>query len=224
MAPDAAEGIDRRALSDRLGTTSVAIVRYRLAPGEALPGGLHAHRDQEEVFVVISGTATFETLAEPGDRSAGGGWTGREVDVGAGEAIRFAPGEFQSGRNAADEDDTDDGPDDDLVVLAIGAPRETDDVRVPLDCPACGHGELRVETGGDGGDGDSDGESDENENEDEDGLALDCPACGAGHVPAACPDYGHADLRATLDLDADGAVVVACRDCGGVFDEPPLRN
>jgi uncharacterized cupin superfamily protein len=47
-------------LSAALDATSVAINRYRLAPGEEFPGGLHAHADQEEVFVVLEGEATFD--------------------------------------------------------------------------------------------------------------------------------------------------------------------
>jgi mannose-6-phosphate isomerase-like protein (cupin superfamily) len=82
--------IDRRGLSDPLGTTDFAINRYRLDPGERFSGSLHAHMDQEEVFVVVEGEATFETL------------DGEET-ISDGEAIRFTPGEFQSGKNDADE-------------------------------------------------------------------------------------------------------------------------
>jgi len=39
-----------------------------LAPGDAFPGGLHTHGDQEEVFYVLSGIATFEVGRER-DRS-----------------------------------------------------------------------------------------------------------------------------------------------------------
>ncbi len=57
------------------------------------------------MFLVQSGTATFET--EDGD-----------VRVGAGEASRFAPGEWQRGHNEGDER---------VVALALGAPQEMDD-------------------------------------------------------------------------------------------------
>ena len=137
---------DRRALSDPLNTTDVAITRYVLEPGERFSGSVHAHMDQEEVFVVLEGEATFETEAD-------------EVVVRENEVIRFGPGEFQTGANDGD------GP---VVALALGAPRETEDVRISrisvlddrdVTCPDCGHDHMRIPTG------------------DEPGLV--CPACGA---------------------------------------------
>ena len=81
---------EMRPLTDALGTEDMAINHYRLDPGEGFSGGLHAHLDQEEVFVILSGTATFETESDA-------------VEVGAGEAIRFAPGEYQTGSNDGEE-------------------------------------------------------------------------------------------------------------------------
>ena len=130
--------VDRRRLSDPLGTSEFAINRYRLAPGERLSGGLHAHMDQEEVFVVVDGEATFETMDG-------------EVTVGSGEAIRFAPGEYQSGKNDTEEE---------LVAFAMGAPRDSEDVRIPEECPECGHGNMRAIPA-------------------DDGFDLQCPECGA---------------------------------------------
>ena len=187
----------RRGLSDPLDTDGVAINRYRVPPGEGFPSGLHTHADQEEVFVVLDGAATFELL--PGrDPEAPGGSdgssAGREVTVEAGEAVRFAPGEYQSGYNRADAD---------LVAFAIGAPRETTDVRVPVCCPDCGGADFALDAGGDG-------------------LTFRCPDCGAERVPAPCPDCG-ADAM-TLALDDDGRVVAACEGCGAAFDEPPFRE
>jgi uncharacterized cupin superfamily protein len=176
----------RRGLTEPLGTTDVAINHYRIPPGDALPSGLHAHADQEEVFVVLAGTAAFETLDG-------------EVTVSRGEAIRFGPGEFQSGRNAVESGADRNAGDDELVVLAVGAPRETEDVRVPLSCPDCGHDDLRIDAGADG-------------------VALLCPACGVAHDPPACPECGHEDLRVTLG-EAD-TVVVACPACGTVVERP----
>nr|WP_313691743.1 hypothetical protein [Halobaculum sp. XH14] len=54
---------------------------FELAPSESFGYAYHRHSDQE-VFYVQSEMTTFEI--EIG-----------EVEVGAGEAIRFAPGEFQ---------------------------------------------------------------------------------------------------------------------------------
>lgn len=96
----------RRPLSDALGTTDCTVVHYELEPGDSFSGGLHRHHDQEECFYVLSGTATFDTRASADAPE-------RTVEVGAGEAIRFPPGEFQFGYNATDER---------VVALAIAAP------------------------------------------------------------------------------------------------------
>lgn len=106
----------RRPVSKALGTKHLAINYYELAPGDSFAFGYHAHDDQEEVFYVQSGTATFET--ENGD-----------VTVSGGEAIRFASGEFQRGVNEGDER---------VVALALGAPRDTEDVEMYRHCPDCG--------------------------------------------------------------------------------------
>lgn len=128
---------DRRVLSDALGTTEAAVVRYALAPGERFSGSLHAHPDQEEIFVVLEGEATFKT--ETG-----------ETSVAAGEAVRFEPGEFQTGGNRGD------GP---VVALAVGAPKDTGAVlvsRIPVlddldvECPDCGLDFMRISQEGPG--------------------------------------------------------------------------
>jgi len=123
IEPDAfGSDIDRRGLTEPLDTNDVAINRYHLEPGERFSGGLHAHMDQEEVFIVIEGEAAFETMDG-------------EVPVESGEVIRFARGEFQSGKNAGD---------DTLLAFALGAPRDSQDVRVPQECPECGHENTRA--------------------------------------------------------------------------------
>ena len=109
----------RRDLSDPLGTTAVAVVRFDVDPGEGFSGALHAHAAQEEVFVVLEGTATFQL--EDGTAT-----------VGPDEAVRFAPGEFQRGYNAAE------GP---VRALVLGAPRVTpaeSPITALVDCRACG--------------------------------------------------------------------------------------
>jgi len=133
---------DRRDLTEPLEAANLAIVRYVLAPGERFSGSVHTHMDQEEIFVILAGEAAFETRLG-------------EVTVEAGEAIRFAPGEFQSGHNAGDSE---------LVALALGAPRDSEDVRVAripvldedVTCPDCGHDHMRLDAKG-----------------------LVCPECGA---------------------------------------------
>ncbi|ELZ13791.1 cupin [Halovivax asiaticus JCM 14624] len=180
IASDGELTVDR--LSDLLGTSDLAINRYRVPSGGRLPAGLHAHVDQEEAFVVRSGEATFETLAG-------------EVSVSAGEAIRFAPGEFQAGRNAGDEP---------LVVLAMGAPRESEDVRIPIVCAACGHDDLRLDLG--------DGS-----------LTFACPGCGIEREPAPCPSCSGDDLRVVLE-EATAEPVAACQECGSTYERPPVRG
>ncbi|MFB6146061.1 MAG: cupin domain-containing protein [Halobacteriaceae archaeon] len=105
-----------RPLSDALGTTSVALNHYELAPGDSFAYGFHAHEDQEEVFYVESGLVTFQTA--DGD-----------VEVGAGELVRFGPGEFQRGVNESD---------DRATALALGAPREAGETEVRRRCAECG--------------------------------------------------------------------------------------
>ncbi|MFB9805470.1 cupin [Haladaptatus pallidirubidus] len=181
--------IDHHKLSEPLGTTDLALNYYRLAPGEALPGGLHAHGDQEEVFVVIEGKATFETYV-PHDPNHETG----EITVEAGETIRFAPSEFQSGKNDSESE---------LMILALGAPRDSEDVRFPLTCPDCDHDETRLET--DAGE-----------------PTLVCPDCGAERAPKGCPDCDHDELRVALEEGDEPAV--RCPDCGSEFENPPLGS
>jgi uncharacterized cupin superfamily protein len=105
-----------RPLTDALGTTDLALNHYELEPGDSFAFAYHRHEVQEEVFYVFAGTATFETAA--GD-----------VDVGPGEAVRFAPGEFQRGWNRGEER---------VVALALGAPLEYGGGEKLRDCPTCG--------------------------------------------------------------------------------------
>lgn len=116
---------DRRDVSAALGATDVAVAYYELEPGEAFSGGFHAHLDQEELFFVLEGEATWDT--EAGEAA---------VTLGSGEAVRFEPGEFQHGYNDSGE----------LVrALAVGAPPGMDETVSRFTCPACGeYGEHDV--------------------------------------------------------------------------------
>lgn len=136
---------DRRSLSDPLGTADLALNYYALAPGEAFSGMLHTHLDQEEVFYVQEGTATFETKPDATADS-------EIVEVEAGETIRFAPGEFQQGRNESDGR---------VVALALGAPKGSTEGRVAHPCPECGESDVLAITMTD------------------EGIGLECPECGA---------------------------------------------
>jgi uncharacterized cupin superfamily protein len=102
--------------TEPLGLSDMALNYYELEPGESFSGGLHTHMEQEEVFHVLTGTATFETR----DGS---------VDVGAGEVVRFAPGEYQEGRNEND---------DRVRAVAMGAPQDSGETRSALPCRECG--------------------------------------------------------------------------------------
>ncbi|MFO7925914.1 MAG: cupin domain-containing protein [Halobacteriota archaeon] len=105
----------KRPVGSALDAEHLGMNYYELQPGESFAFGYHAHDDQEELFYVLDGKATFET--EAGD-----------VTVEAGEVIRFAPGEFQQGRN-----DTDDR----VRALAVGAPADSTDVTILRDCEEC---------------------------------------------------------------------------------------
>jgi len=113
-----------RHLTEPLGLTDFALNYYELEPGDSFAFAYHNHEVQEEVFYVITGTATFETESGP-------------VAVGPDEAIRFGREEFQRGWNRGDER---------VVALALGAPLEYGEQVKRRDCPACGEGtdnELR---------------------------------------------------------------------------------
>ena len=134
----------KRSLSNALDAQHLALNYYELAPGETFGFGYHRHADQEELFYVLEGTATFET--DDGD-----------VEVAAGEAIRFAPGEWQLGKNESDER---------VVALALGAPAETGDTEIVRECPDCGERQqMRIDP-----------------TEDRDALRAVCEACGAETV------------------------------------------
>jgi quercetin dioxygenase-like cupin family protein len=114
----------KRPLSNELDADDVAVNYYELAPGDSFGFGYHRHADQEEVFHVQRGTVTFET--EDGD-----------VDVSAGELIRFAPGDWQLGTNSGDER---------VVALAMGAPADAGGTEMLRECADCsGRTENRIE-------------------------------------------------------------------------------
>ena len=106
----------RRPLGKELGVEEMAVNYFELAPGESFAFGYHRHADQEEVFYVVRGEATFET--EDG-----------EAVVGEGEAVRFEPNEFQQGWNRGDER---------VVAIAMGAPADTGETEIFRDCEDCG--------------------------------------------------------------------------------------
>jgi uncharacterized cupin superfamily protein len=98
-----------------VGATDVGIRYYELDPGDGIGRTFHTHHDQEELFYVESGTATFETADGP-------------VAVESGEIVRFGPGEYQRGYNDGDER---------AVVVGLGAPAGSTDVTRMRRCDAC---------------------------------------------------------------------------------------
>lgn len=104
----------KRAVGDTLGIEGFALNYFELEPRETFSNTLHTHFDQEEVFYVLEGTATFET-----DEG--------QFSVDAGEVVRFEPGEYQKGSNSTDER---------VVAIVLGAPKESQEAS--LECPSCG--------------------------------------------------------------------------------------
>ncbi|WP_323677523.1 cupin domain-containing protein [Halorubellus sp. PRR65] len=123
-------GSVRASLTKPLGLANLGANHYELAPGERLAFGVHAHEHQEEVFVVQSGTVTFEAYPDRDAALAGSDGEDAETVVArAGEVVRAAPGEYQCGRNDDDER---------AVVFAVGAPRDPGDLDLLRECDACG--------------------------------------------------------------------------------------
>ena len=106
----------KRPIGTALCTEDMGLRYYELAPGESTAFGYHAHENQEEVFYVLDGSLAFET--ESGD-----------VEVGAGEVIRFEPGEFQRSHNLGDSR---------TRILGIGAPADAGELTLLRECPDCG--------------------------------------------------------------------------------------
>jgi mannose-6-phosphate isomerase-like protein (cupin superfamily) len=135
-----------RHLTDPLACEDLAINYYELAPGDSFAFAYHNHEVQEEVFVVLSGTATWVVGPEPTDPddpvgSSAPGTPGerREVEVGPMEAIRIPPGQFQRGwnREGTGGDGGDPGDGERVTALALGAPLAYGEQLKRDDCPAC---------------------------------------------------------------------------------------
>jgi mannose-6-phosphate isomerase-like protein (cupin superfamily) len=152
---------DRRVVSDALDADDVAVIRFDLAPGEQFSGGLHTHHDQEELFYILEGTATWDVGPEPdadhAERHASERPETEEVVVEAGEVIRFPPGQFQCGRNKSDGR---------VVGLAVAAPGTQHDWEALESFAPCA--------------GDCDGITSHGVRQpDGDGMVVYCNECGA---------------------------------------------
>lgn len=127
----------RKHVTEPLNLADFALNYFELAPGDSFSGGLHTHMNQEEAFYIIEGTATFETMDDT-------------VVVTANGLVRFAPGEYQEGRNESDAR---------VRAIALGAPQEMGETRSAVSCRDCGADYHTVEVG-------------------KEGVTLICPGCG----------------------------------------------
>jgi uncharacterized cupin superfamily protein len=96
----------QRAIGDAAGLENVAVNRYEVAPGEAIPLAYHYHDDQEELFYVLSGTLHVETPEGT-------------QEVGTDEVFVVEPESPQRAHNP-------ESADGDVVALAVGAPAVDD--------------------------------------------------------------------------------------------------
>ncbi|ESS10438.1 MAG: cupin domain protein [uncultured archaeon A07HR60] len=116
----------RSPVSRAIDDMDFAMVLFELDPGESFSGAPHKHLNQEELFYVLEGTATWETKPEAGADP-------QYVEVGPNELIHFQEDDvFQTGRNESD----------DLVkAVTVGSPgaRHVWEQSLGLaDCPDCG--------------------------------------------------------------------------------------
>ncbi|WP_435196629.1 cupin domain-containing protein [Natronomonas sp. EA1] len=95
-----------RRVSPVAGFDNMAVNRFHAAPGEEIPLAYHYHDDQEELFVVLSGTLSVETPEGT-------------YEAEAGELFTVTPPNPQRGYCAEDAD----GP---VTVIAVGAPAVDD--------------------------------------------------------------------------------------------------
>ncbi|WP_435197658.1 cupin domain-containing protein [Natronomonas sp. EA1] len=102
--------------TEPLNLNNLALNYFELEPGDEFSGGLHTHMNQEEVFYVVEGTATFRTKDD-------------ETAVESGEIVRFEPGEYQSGKNEGEQR---------VRAIALGAPQDAGETRVAVPCQECG--------------------------------------------------------------------------------------
>ena len=94
LAPDLEARFARRAL----GSTTVGVSRETLAPGFRVPFG-HMHRQQEEIYVVLSGSGRIKI-----DDTI--------LDLVEGDLVRVAPGVWRCTEAGSDG----------MTILAVGAP------------------------------------------------------------------------------------------------------
>lgn len=96
----------QRAIDVAAGLENVAVKRYEVDPGEAIPLAYHYHDHQEELFYVLSGRLHVDTPE-------------RTYEVDEDEVLVVEPDSPQRAHNPASANDR-------VVVLAVGAPAVDD--------------------------------------------------------------------------------------------------
>ena len=131
----------KKEVDEALGVEAFGFNVYTVAPGERVPWGFHSHPRHEELFYVLDGVLTVDTPEG-------------SMVVEAGEALYVPPGHPNRAHNAGD-----------VVVelVAVGAPKETDEAVIAERCPACGEVTGRESERTDDGDT----------------VVLRCDGCGA---------------------------------------------
>lgn len=106
-----------KAIGGGLGAEHTVVVYYELEPGDSFGLGGYGRREaREEFYYIQEGTVTFET--ENGD-----------IEVEAGEVVRFAPGDWKGGTNKGTKP---------VVALVIASPRDATEHTLLRKCPECG--------------------------------------------------------------------------------------
>jgi quercetin dioxygenase-like cupin family protein len=120
-APDAPSRTTHKYEVDRaVGATEFGLNRFVAEPGQRVPWGRHAHPDHEEAFYVISGTVAF--TVGPLDEA-------ETVQVGPGEIFYVPANTYQTAVAVGDNQ---------LEMLAVGAPKSTDGATIEEKCSECG--------------------------------------------------------------------------------------
>ncbi|MFC7137718.1 cupin domain-containing protein [Halobaculum litoreum] len=103
-----------------------AMTVFELEPGESFSGAPHKHLNQEELFYITEGTATWHTKADAGAEP-------EVFEVGAGEVVHFAADDvFQTGVNESD------GVVKGFAMGVPGSRHEWEKALGLVDCPECG--------------------------------------------------------------------------------------
>lgn len=107
---------EKKEVDEEVGAEAFGFNVYEADPGEQIPWGYHRHPEHEELFYVISGALAFET---PEDT----------YRVESGEAF-FIPEDHPNEAQAVG--------DEPARVVAVGAPKATDQAVLSEECPECG--------------------------------------------------------------------------------------